>query len=960
MTRTGGWWTSRSVALRKRRSQRVIVVTRATGGRIQIMAATALGNVCAATRCYRRIDRARRVVRLTLTSLVVGLSAFAAAVLPSQTSSAATTIYIFAGPNQVVGEASGSVTLHVTLSAPSTSVVTVAFNVPGAGCGYPNQATSGTLTFPAGTVTEPVPVAINNCNSAAKNFFTLTLSGATNATIAQASTQVDVVGDNNLQATPGLYVRSAVVDTTVGTVQVPVLLGGPDGATSASTVTVNYTTTNGSAVAGTDYTTTSGTLTFGPGQTAQNVTVPIIDRTSAAASRSFSVTLSSPVNAAITNGTGVVTIGASGGTAVSSPYIFAPPNTVVGETDGWMDLPVTLSAPSTNLVTVAYNVPGAGCGYPNQATSGTLYFLPGVVLQDIRVQINNCNSAAKNFFTLTLSGATNATIAQASTQVDVVGDNNLQATPGLYVRSAVVDTTAGTVQVPVLLGGPDGATSASTVTVNYTTTNGSAVAGTDYTTTSGTLTFGPGQTAQNVTVPIIDRTSAAASRSFSVTLSSPVNAAITNGTGVVTIGASGGTAVSSPYIFAPPNTVVGETDGWMDLPVTLSAPSTNLVTVAYNVPGAGCGYPNQATSGTLYFLPGVVLQDIRVQINNCNSAAKNFFTLTLSGATNATIAQASTQVDVVGDNNLQATPGLYVRSAVVDTTAGTVQVPVLLGGPDGATSASTVTVNYTTTNGSAVAGTDYTTTSGTLTFGPGQTAQNVTVPIIDRTSAAASRSFSVTLSSPVNAAITNGTGVVTIGASGGTAVSSPYIFAPPNTVVGETDGWMDLPVTLSAPSTNLVTVAYNVPGAGCGYPNQATSGTLYFLPGVVLQDIRVQINNCNNPAKRNVHLDVVGSHERHHQPVHDHGDRRARSRQSHPPCPGAHPRHSLERRSDRPRRRRGNHLVPGGRPRWNPCLGRGRRRVERHGNPAPGRWLSDRLRRRGQPTLYLERQLLGR
>ena len=798
-------------------------------------------------------------IRITLSGFIVGLAAFVVAALPPQPAGAASTTYVFAPPSMVVGEASGSVSLPVTLSAPSTSTVTVAYNVPGSNCNYPNQASSGTLTFAPGVVSQNVPVTINQCNVAALNFFTLTLSAPTNATIARATTQVDVVGDNNLEATPGLYVKNAVVDTTAGTVQVPVLLGGPSGATSASTVSVNYTTTNGSAVAGTDYTTTSNTLTFGPGQTEQNITVPIIDRTSAAASRSFSVTLSSPTNAVITQGTGVVTIGASGGTTVSSPNIFAPPNTVVGEADGWMDLPVTLSAPSANLVTVAYNVPGSNCNYPNQGSSGTLSFVPGVVLQAIRVQINQCNAAALNFFTLTLSAPTNATIARATTQVDVVGDNNLEATPGLYVKNAVVDTTAGTVQVPVLLGGPSGATSASTVSVNYTTTNGSAVAGTDYTTTSNTLTFGPGQTEQNITVPIIDRTSAAASRSFSVTLSSPTNAVITQGTGVVTIGASGGTTVSSPNIFAPPNTVVGEADGWMDLPVTLSAPSANLVTVAYNVPGSNCNYPNQGSSGTLSFVPGVVLQAIRVQINQCNAAALNFFTLTLSAPTNATIARATTQVDVVGDNNLEATPGLYVKNAVVDTTAGTVQVPVLLGGPSGATSASTVSVNYTTTNGSAVAGTDYTTTSNTLTFGPGQTEQNITVPIIDRTSAAASRSFSVTLSSPTNAVITQGTGVVTIGASGGTTVSSPNIFAPPNTVVGEADGWMDLPVTLSAPSANLVTVAYNVPGSNCNYPNQGSSGTLSFVPGVVLQAIRVQINQCNVTTNQTFTLTLSGA-----------------------------------------------------------------------------------------------------
>ena len=42
-------------------------------------------------------------------------------------------------------------------------------------------------------------------------------------------------------------------------------------------------------------------------------------------------------------------------------------------------------------------------------------------------------------------------------------------------------TSAGTVNVPVLLGGPSGTASNSTVTVNYATNNGSAPAGTDYT-----------------------------------------------------------------------------------------------------------------------------------------------------------------------------------------------------------------------------------------------------------------------------------------------------------------------------------------------------------------------------------------------------------------------------------------------------------------------------------------------
>ena len=274
------------------------------------------------------------------------------------------------------------------------------------------------------------------------------------------------------------------------------------------------------------------------------------------------------------------------------------------------------------------------------------------------MQVNQCKDNALQSATLVLSGASGGIVADPTTVVDVVGDNNLVATPGLYIRGNTVDTTAGVAQVPVLLGGPAGATSASTVTVKYTTENGSAVSGTDYSTTSGMLTFGPGQTEQTISVPIINRTTAAASRSFTVVLSTPSNAAIVQSTATVTIGASKGTPASSPYIYAPPNTVIGEADGWVDLPVTLGAPSSNLVTVNWTVPSGGCDYPLSGTgangtesngasgSGTLSFVPGQVLQVIRMQVNQCNDKAMQSATLTLSQAVDGIIETATSLITV--------------------------------------------------------------------------------------------------------------------------------------------------------------------------------------------------------------------------------------------------------------------------------------------------------------------------
>jgi len=586
--------------------------------------------------------------------------------------------------------------------------------------------------------------------------------------------------------------------------------------------------------------------------------------------------------------------------AVSSPGISAPPDVVVGEADGHVNLRVSLNAPGTSTVTVNYttaDVTAVGSNpnptpcptYAYMVASGTLTFTPGVTSQVVSVTINNCHlSIASGFqtFTLNLSGnSLDSTITRAITQVDITGDNDTGATPALYVRDAVVDNRAGTVSVPVLLGGPSGLASTSTVTVAYATHSGSAIGGADFTNTSGTLTFTPGETAQNITVRIIDRAGSAPARSFTVTLGTPSHATIADGTGVVTIGASGAPAVSSPGISAPPDVVVGAADGYIDLPVTLSAPGTSSVTVNYttadvtavgsNPNSAPCPtYAYMVASGTLTFTPGVTTQVVRVDLNNCGlSVASGFqsFRLNLSASSvDSTITRAITEVDITGDNDTGKTPALYVRDAVVDNRAGTVSVPVILGGPSGVASASTVTVPYSTHSASAIGGTDFTNTSGTLTFTPGETAQNITVRIIDRPGSAPARSFTVTLGTPVHATIADGTGVVTIGASGAPAASSPGISAPPDVVVGATDGYIDLPVTLSAPGTSTVTVNYTtVDGTAFGSnPNSApcptyaymvASGTLTFTPGVRTQVVRVDINNCELATPGTFTLNLSGN-----------------------------------------------------------------------------------------------------
>jgi glucose/arabinose dehydrogenase len=77
---------------------------------------------------------------------------------------------------------------------------------------------------------------------------------------------------------------------------------------SAQTVTVNYTTANNTAIAGSDYVATSGTLTFTPGQQSRPISVTINGDTLNEPNKTFNINLSNPVNATIADNQGVGTI----------------------------------------------------------------------------------------------------------------------------------------------------------------------------------------------------------------------------------------------------------------------------------------------------------------------------------------------------------------------------------------------------------------------------------------------------------------------------------------------------------------------------------------------------------------------------------------------------------------------------------------------------------------------------
>jgi YD repeat-containing protein len=87
--------------------------------------------------------------------------------------------------------------------------------------------------------------------------------------------------------------------------------------TASSSLSVNYATADGTALAGTDYTAASGTLSFRDWETQRRVSVATLVPGSSRPSRSFSLVLSTPANGA--------TIGTASASASINAYTVAQP-----------------------------------------------------------------------------------------------------------------------------------------------------------------------------------------------------------------------------------------------------------------------------------------------------------------------------------------------------------------------------------------------------------------------------------------------------------------------------------------------------------------------------------------------------------------------------------------------------------------------------------------------------------
>ena len=328
---------------------------------------------------------------------------------------------------------------------------------------------------------------------------------------------------------------------------------------TGGTITVDYSTSNGTATAGADYTATSGTLTFLNGETTKTFSVPLTDDNSDEPNQTFNVALSNPTGGALllTPASAVVTI-----TDNDNPPTISITDVSLEEGNSGTSnfiFTVDLSAASGFDVSVNFATANstATAGIDYTSASGTLNFSSALaetsktvtiaVQGDLTVEIDEA-------FFVNLTAPINATIADAQGIGTILDDDNA----GKLQFSAASYNTPEGANVIITVTRTNG--DAGTVSVDYATGGGTATPNADYTSASGTLTFNDGETSKDFGIAILSDSDTEPSEDFNIALTNPVGGA--------TLGAASSSVV---HILPPAPTITSflPTSGLVGSSVTI-------------------------------------------------------------------------------------------------------------------------------------------------------------------------------------------------------------------------------------------------------------------------------------------------------------------------------------------------------------------------------------------------------
>lgn len=582
---------------------------------------------------------------------------------------------------------------------------------------------------------------------------------------------------------------------------------------------------------------------------------------------------------------------------IELPAVSVADVTVTEGNDGTtsMIFTVTLSAVSETQVTVNYATADgtASAGADYESKSGQLVFAPGETSKTIEVLVQGDTlDEPDETLTLTLSSAVGATLQDAAALGTIEDDDAAPSVSISIADSSALEGNSGTSLVAFVVS--LSAESGQTVTVDYATIAGSAAAGSDFEDADGVVTFAPGETEQTINITILGDTDVEADEDFQVALTNAVGAEIADGTAtgliqnddqdvqvgdvrirlqVTDLAGNDLTtlAVGQQFVLRALVTDTRATPEGVFAAFLDANYNTSLVALEGSL-SYGSDYPNgqsgdTATAGLIdeagafAGLTPLGADERLLWSHTFTASAEGLAEFTADAADelpfhDTLVFGQGTPVDI--DDIVFVGDSLTITGGTTGPTISIDDVTVTEGN-DGTTEATftvtlseaiedEVTVDYTTADGTATAGSDYDAASGQLVFAAGETSKTITVLISGDTEDEGDESFNVSLSGAVGADIADSSGEGTIENDDGGGAPSLSIDDVSQSEGNDGTTEFVFTVTLSDASEEEVTVDYATGGgnATAGSDYESTSGQLIFAPGETSKTVTVLVTGDPN------------------------------------------------------------------------------------------------------------------
>lgn len=732
-------------------------------------------------------------------------------------------------------ESIGSFTVTANLSFVPSSDVTIPYTLSGTatGGGTDYSITASPLVIAAGQTTGDIIVTIiNDSVDESDETVIVTIGDPTNGIKGTTSVQTITITDND--DPPTIAVADAVVTEGEGVATITVTLSG----SSDQQVEVNYDTFDGTALAGFDFTAVSMSVIWDPGQTgAKTFTVPITDDSDAENSETVLISLGSPVNATISDGSATLTI-YDNGDMPSVVWTSASQNT--SEATAATTVTAQISSVSAFDVTVPFTVTGTatGSGTDYSITASPIIISAGNTTADVTITIvNDLFDENDETIIVTMGDPTNATKGATTVHTATINDNDDSPTVSWTTESQSATESGGAMVLVAELSTVSGRD----VSVPYTMTGTATNSGTDYSITASPITIPAGTTTVNITITIVNDTLDENNETVIVTMGSPTNA--TQGATTVHTATIEDNDALPTVSWTTSSQSASEGIGTMTVTARLSVVSGRDVTVPFTISGTATdfGTDYSITASPITISAGVLTADITLTIiDDLLDEENQTIIVTMGAPTNAIQGTTTVHTATIEDNDPTPRINWTASAQTVSEGVGTVTITAEIT----EVSELTVSIPFTVTGIATGSGADYTITASPITISGGSTTADITLTIVDDSSDENSETVIVTMGSVLNAVPETTTVNTTTITDNDNSPTVQFNTTSSSGSEGTTPALLQ--VDLSAASGLSVSVDYAVTGGtatGGGVDFTLASGTLTFDPGQSSKNISVTIND---------------------------------------------------------------------------------------------------------------------